>query len=317
MSVRARSTLSAGISILCSKRWQAGTKTLPKTSSHSRRPLNAARLRSFLLVCVTPSICLTTRNSSSARRCPSVSPQIPPIGACFCTAQSSIRSCESALPEPSDKRAQPATTQFPCPNLSDKQSAQFGVRNDANRKRVVRNNGPFAIHSRKWTLSITMKSQAASVETLRTTAPGLLRNFLHEIVGVSAMNSFVNLRGVFASSARRVSRSGATSFLSLLRRRYRGGGRMRCSDFNQDLSASPSLNKSQSRGHRFRAHYEQMPKENSTLCLRRCFGLSTQSRSFSPEAVIFRYDRYCRPTYSGPMKSGSNSNGNHSTISHY
>src|SRR5580765_4174745 len=97
MSARARFTLSAGISISCSKRWRAGMKTLPKACSHLRRLSNAARLRSFLLVSVTPSTCLTTRNSSSARLCPSVSPQIPPTGACFFTAHSSIRSYEREL----------------------------------------------------------------------------------------------------------------------------------------------------------------------------------------------------------------------------
>ena len=82
----------------------AGTKTLPKACSHSRRLLSAARLRSFLLACVTPSTCLTTRNSSSARLCPSVSPQVPPIGACSFTAHSNMPSCEPKLAQQNDKR---------------------------------------------------------------------------------------------------------------------------------------------------------------------------------------------------------------------
>ena len=70
----------------------AGMKTLPKACSHSRKLSNAAQRRSYLPVRVTRSICLTTRNSSSARLCLSVSPQIHPIGACSSTAHLSTRS---------------------------------------------------------------------------------------------------------------------------------------------------------------------------------------------------------------------------------
>jgi len=75
-----------------------------------------------------------------------------------------------------------------------------------------------------------------------------------------------------------------------------------------------SMFKSQSRARLFQAHHQQMPKENSTLRLRRCLALSTQSRFFCPEAGMFR----CyRPTYSGPMNlPRSTSNRNHSTITH-
>ena len=61
-------------------------------------------------------------------------------------------------------------------------------------------------------------------------------------------------------------------------------------------------------------HHQQMPKENSTLRLRRRLGLSAQSRFFGPDAGLFHF---CRLTYSDPMNlSRSSSNGNHSTISH-